>query len=99
MALVKRTEEDQIEIVGPYKFIHVRTATVIEEDDVEISRTFHRHQITPGHINPDNDAWELTDYSDQSTEVKAIADALWTDTIKNSYKTYMENLQNTPKPS
>ena len=96
MAITKRTEEDRIEIDVPYKFIHIRTATVIEENGVELSRTFHRHQITPGHINPDGNVWELTDYSDQSTEVKAIADAIWTDAIKDSYKTYMESI---PRPT
>ena len=45
MAITKRTEEDKIEIVGPYKSIQVRTATVISEDGVELTRSFHRHAL------------------------------------------------------
>ena len=47
MAITKRTEQDQIEVVGQFKHIQVRTATVIEEDGTELSRTYHRHVIAP----------------------------------------------------
>jgi hypothetical protein len=47
MALTERTEQDKIEIVGDYKHIQVRTATVIERDGVEISRSFSRHVVAP----------------------------------------------------
>ena len=47
MALTERTVQDKIEIVGDYKHIQVRTATVIERDGVEISRSFSRHVVTP----------------------------------------------------
>ena len=45
MAITKRTEQDKIEIVGTHKIIQVRTATIIEEDGTEISRSFHRHTV------------------------------------------------------
>ena len=45
MAITKETIEDKIEIVGDYKTIQVRTATVIKEDGVELSRSFHRHAL------------------------------------------------------
>ena len=61
MALTERTEEDKIEIVGPYKCVQVRVATVIERDGEEISRSFHRHTISAG-----------DDYSNESAEVQAI---------------------------
>ena len=47
MAITKRTEQDKIEVVGEFKMIQVRTATVIEEDGVELSRSFHRHTVAP----------------------------------------------------
>ena len=47
MAITKRTEQDKIEIVGPHKMIQVRTATIIEEDGVELSRSFSRHVVAP----------------------------------------------------
>jgi hypothetical protein len=47
MALTEETLQDKIEIVGDYKHVQVRTATVIERDGVEISRSFHRHVIAP----------------------------------------------------
>jgi hypothetical protein len=67
MALTERTVEDKIEIVGDYKHVQVRTATVIERDGVEISRSFHRHVIMAGQ-----------DYSNESAEVQAICAAVHT---------------------
>ena len=67
MALTERTEEDKIEIVGPYKNVQVRTATIIERDGEEISRSFHRHVIAAG-----------DDYSNESAEVQAICAAVHT---------------------
>tara|TARA_X000000368_G_C23011608_1_gene703744 strand:+ start:533 stop:799 length:267 start_codon:yes stop_codon:yes gene_type:complete len=70
MALVESTEEDKIEVVGPFKTVQVRTATVIKKDDVEIARTFHRHAIEAGQ-----------NYSTESTEVKAICAAVHTSEV------------------
>jgi len=67
MALTERTVEDKIEIVGDFKHVQVRTATVIERDGVEISRSFHRHVIMAGQ-----------DYSNESAEVQAICAAVHT---------------------
>ena len=47
MALTERTEEDKIEVVGTFKHVQVRTATVIERGGNEISRTYHRHVLSP----------------------------------------------------
>ncbi len=74
MALVKTKEEDRIEIVGEFKAVQIRTATVIKEDGVEISRTFHRHVRMP------ND-----DISGESTEVQGICNTIWTDELKAEY--------------
>ena len=75
MALTERTEEDKIEIVGQYKNVQVRTATVIERDGVEISRSFHRHIVSPG-----------DDTSSESAEVQAICAAVHTSEIIAAYQ-------------
>ena len=86
MAITKRTEEDKIEIVGDHKSIQVRTATVIEEDGVELTRSFHRHTLECISSVKDGDTWTHTDtdISSESAEVQAIATAVWTSTIKNA---------------
>jgi len=84
MALTETQVEDKIEVVGDYKHIQVRTATVIKRDDVEISRSFHRHVLAP--CAKTDDTWADTDISGESTEVQAIANAVWTDAIKTAYQ-------------
>ena len=70
MALNKTVLEDKIEIVGIYKSIQVRTATIILEDGTELSRSFHRHVVSAG-----------DDYSNESAEVQAICAAVHTDAV------------------
>ena len=84
MALTEETVQDKIEIVSEHKMIQVRTATVIKRDDVEISRSFHRHVLAP--CAKTDDTWADTDISGESTEVQAIANAVWTDAIKTAYQ-------------
>ena len=74
MALTERTVEDKIEIVGDYKHVQVRTATVIKRDGVEISRSFSRHVVAPA----------ASDVSGGSTEVRAICNAVHTQAVKNA---------------
>lgn len=95
MALTKTIEEDKIEVVSEFKHIHVRTATIIKDDGVELSRSFHRHMLYCGRLHPDTGVWENTDVSGESAEVQAVANAVWTDTVRNKYKTALEN---EPKP-
>ena len=83
MALTEETIQDKIEIVGDYKIVQVRTATVIKRDGTEISRSFHRHTVAPD-ISADN-------LANESTEVQAICNAVHTDAIKTAYATYLEN--------
>ena len=86
MSLTKTTVEDKIEVVGDYKHIQVRTATVIKEDDTELSRSFHRKVLTPGTLDGSHNLVD-TDTSSESTEVKGIASAVWTTDVKNAWKT------------
>jgi len=78
MALTERSVEDKIEIVGDYKHVQVRTATVIERDGVEISRSFHRHVVAPD-----------ADITGESAEVQAVCNAMWTQEIKDAYAAHV----------
>ena len=80
MALTEETIQDKIEIVGDYKIVQVRTATVIKRDDIEISRSFKRHTVAPD-----------ADISNESAEVKAICNAVHTNEIKTAYKKHLES--------
>ena len=95
MAITKETIEDKIEIVGEFKTLQIRTATVIKEDDVELTRTFHRHTLDCVSSTKDGDTWTHTDtdVSGESTEVQNIATAVWTGPIKEARRTYNENLE------
>tara|TARA_R100000789_G_C2911872_1_gene123572 strand:- start:39 stop:293 length:255 start_codon:yes stop_codon:yes gene_type:complete len=74
MTLIKTTENDKIEIVGEFKAVQIRTAIVIKEDGKEISRSFHRHVVSPD-----------MDISGETAEVQAICNSIWTDEIKQKY--------------
>ena len=87
MALTKTTEEDKIEVVGPYKHVQVRTATVIKEDGTELSRSFHRKVLNPGRLNDANVTLVDTDLSSESADVRGIATSVWTTDVKNAWKT------------
>jgi len=78
MALTERTEQDKIEIVGPYKHIQVRSARVIFDGDAEISRSISRHVVAP------ND-----DITGESTEVQAICAAVHTQAVKDAYAAHL----------
>ena len=93
MAITKTTEEDKIEIVGEYKDIQVRTATVIKEDGVELTRSYHRHSLEcVSTVKNDDDSFTHTDtdISGDSAEVQAIANAVWTDSVKTARKSANE---------
>ena len=74
MGLDKQIVEDKIEIVGTFKAVQVRTATIISEDGKEMSRSFHRHVVHPDE-----------DISNQSVEVQAICNAVWTQSVKDAW--------------
>ena len=78
MALTERTEIDKYEIVGPFKHIQCRHATIIERDGVEISRSFSRHVVAPD-----------ADITGESTEVQAICNAVHTQAVKDAYAAHL----------
>ena len=83
MAITKKTVVDQIEVLED-SIIQGRTATVLTEDDTELSRTFHRHTVMPSQKT--GDTWGDTDISAEDARVQAIANAVWTDAVKKSYQ-------------
>ena len=80
MSLEKTIKIDQIEIVGDYKSVQVRTATVVTDDGVELSRSFHRHTLSCD-----------ADISGEDAEVQAVCNAVWTDEVKAAYQTFLDS--------
>ena len=78
MSLTKEVIIDKYEVVGPYKKVQCRQATVISEDGVELSRSFHRCVISPG-----------DDVSNESAETQAIVAAVHTQEIKDAYAAHL----------
>ena len=87
MALTEETVEDKLEVVGDFRMIQVRTATIIKKDGAEISRSFHRHVVAPN-ISAD-------DLAKESADVQALAKQFHTTSLKADYEKYLE--ANTPK--
>ena len=85
MALAESIEYDKIEVVGLYKAVQVRKATVIKKDGVELTRSFERYVLHPGTLDASDNLVD-TDLSGEPAEVSAICTAAWTTTIKNAYK-------------
>ena len=77
MAITKEVKRDKIEVVGDYKTVQCREATIIKEDGVEISRSFHRHVL-----NPDDDI------SGEPQETQDVCNAVWTDEVKAAWATF-----------
>ncbi len=92
MAITKTTEEDKIEIVGKHRNIQVRTATVIKEDGVELTRSFNRKVLECVTSSYDGSSWTHadTDVSGESAEVQGIATTVWTDAVKTAKRTANE---------
>ena len=94
MALTERSENDKIEVVGPYKAVQVRRADIIERDGVEITRSFHRHVLNCGSLDADNNLVD-TDISGEGADVQAVCNAVWTQAVKDAYKAHLISQQPT----
>ena len=92
MALTETIEYDKIEVVGQYKAVQVRKATVIKKDGVEITRSFERFVLNPGTLDGSDNLVDnpLDKEPDGTTaiadEVKAICNAVWTTSVKDAWK-------------
>ena len=87
MSITKTLENDKIEVVNKWN-IQVRTATVIKEDGVELTRSFHRKVLTPGTLDASDNLVD-TDISGEDADVQAIANAVWTTQVKADYKAFL----------
>ena len=92
MALTETIEYDKIEVVGLYKAVQVRKASVIKKDGVELTRSFERFVLDPGTLDESDNLVDnpLTKEPDGTTdiadEVKAVCNAVWTTSVKNAWK-------------
>jgi len=84
MALTERQEADKIEIVGEFRAVQVRTATIIERDGEEVTRSYHRHVIQAGE-----------DYSAEDAEVQAVCSAVHTAELIAAYQAHLASQANT----
>jgi hypothetical protein len=80
MALIETTKVDQIELIENNQ-IQVRTATIILKDDVELTRTFHRHVLSPG-----------DDITNEDPKVQAIANVIWTEEVITAYQASLSTM-------
>ena len=87
MAITKTTENDKIEVVNKWN-IQVRTATIIKEDGVELTRSFHRNTLTPGTLDASDNLVD-TDIGGEDADVQAICNAAWSDSCKADYKAFL----------
>ena len=92
MALTESIEYDKIEVVGQYKHVQVRKATVIKKDGVELTRSFERFVLDPGTLDESDNLVDnpLTKEPDGTTniadEIKNVCNAVWTTSVKNAWK-------------
>ena len=92
MALTESIEYDKIEIVGQYKYVQVRKATVIKKDGAELTRSFERFVLDPGTLDGsdnlvDNPLTKEPDgVTDIADEVKSVCNAVWTTSVKDAWK-------------
>ena len=95
MALAESIEYDKIEVVGVYKSVQVRKATVIKKDGTELTRSFERFVLQPGTLDDSDNLVDnpLDKEPDGTTaiadEVKAVCNAVWTTSVKDAYKAHL----------
>ena len=95
MALTESIEYDKIEVVGQYKAVQVRKATVIKKDGTEITRSFERFVLDPGTLDASDNLVDnpLDKEPDGTTaiadEVKAVCNAVWTTSVKDAWKAHL----------
>ena len=85
MALTESIEYDKIEVVGLYKAVQVRKATVIKKDGTEMARSYERHVLNAGTLDASDNLVD-TDISGEPAEIQAICNAVWTTDVKAAWK-------------
>ena len=105
MALTETIEYDKVEIVGEYKQVQVRKASVIKKDGVELTRSFVRFVLQPGILDESDNfinnplTKEPDGVTDIADEIKSICNAAWTDAIKNAWKENLITLNKSDNPT
>ena len=89
MALTESIEYDKIEVVGIYKHVQIRKATVIKKDDKEMARSYERYVLQAGTLDASDNLVD-TDISSEPAEVQAICNAVWTADVKAAWKAKLE---------
>jgi len=95
--LTKSKEVDRIEIIGEWA-LSVRTTTTVKEEEANgsfkiISSSHERSSLVPfTSMRLADKSWnhEPTDLSNEAPKVKAVAESLWTNDVKEAYKKSME---------
>ena len=95
MALSESIEYDKIEVVGQYKAVQVRKATVIKKDNTELTRAYERYVLNAGTLDASNNLVD-TDLSAEPAEVSAICNAVWTSDVKAAWKDRLIASKNEP---
>jgi len=85
MALAESIEYDKIEVVGLYKAVQVRKATVIKKDGTELTRSFERYTLQAGTLDASDNLVD-TDISTEPAEIQAVCNAVWTTDVKAAWK-------------
>jgi len=85
MALTESIEYDKIEVVGLYKAVQVRKATVIKKDDKEMARSYERYVLNPGTLDGSDNLVD-TDLSGEPAEISAVCNAVWNSDVKAAWK-------------
>jgi len=93
MALTKTLENDKIEVVNKWN-VQVRSASIIKEDGVELTRSFSRKVLNPGTLDVSDNLVD-TNISGEDADVQAICNAAWTDQVKADFKAFL--IANKPK--
>ena len=101
MAITKTIIVDKTEVVSigstyssdEWKNVQVRTATIIKEDGVELSRSFFRHTLSPGTVAAGSTALTDTNISSEDAGVQAICNAVWTTAAKEAYRAHLVGIR------
>ena len=74
MTITKEIEYDKVEVVGEFKAVQCRKATVIKENGEELTTKYSRYVLHPD-----------SDISNEPQEVQDICNVVWTDEVKAAW--------------
>ena len=89
MAVTKTDEIGRLEVVGEHKHIQIRTDSVFRDGTTELPRSYHRESLSCGKLQAGTETFVETDVSSKPSEVQELANLVWTQAVKNSYRDYL----------